>query len=228
MPAWLESLHALEYSLDDLKEIRALRKITTTHEWRPRTDGDYYVGYHSISSGQRKPKSFRLLLRAWDPRPAARDTPAPYTRASKEASPGEEEQASTRQEGTSSMEEEITPEAAATPSQPQLASPLDTDHATGSGQDKSDATPRFSHDVEVVALLSAAQPQSSSSQTGRESSAQSDDQSDGQGNSGSTTPANALTGRSIKVLRARRPQALATNAPDQRTFREHDPSPGLW
>ena len=213
-------------------------KITTINEWLPRTDGDYYVGYHPVSAGQRKPKPFRLLLRAWDPRPAVRDLPAPYVRAIEEA-PGAASrsggQTSARQEDSSLEEmpirnrrgagarsrEVAMPEAP--PSQPQPASPPDTDHAAGSGQDEPHATQRFSHDVEVIALLSAAQPQSNSPSISPGSSPGSS-----QGNSSSTTTASAVTGRSIKVLRARRPKALAANAPDQRTFREHEPSPGLW
>ena len=91
LPAWLDSLPSIHFSLNELKEIRALRKISTVTEWSPRCNGDYYVATVDASGLTKKARPFRLLLRAWEPsryepqqwtpevRTAASSTPEPAT-----------------------------------------------------------------------------------------------------------------------------------------------------
>ena len=252
LPAWLDSLPCLDFPLSELKEIRALRKISTVTDWVPRCNGDYYVATCDAGGLGRKARPFRLLLRAWEPSkfqpPELAETrtpepPAPTLSTAEKPRAG----TPTAEPSTPEAPPRADGESAGGEGEEGEASPVTTGAATGSGsggssggEDAQTSAPsgsgasrsshatsavgsptesaasvapakvRYGHIIEVVAVLN--HPDALSKAKEKEKDEESDRKK--------TKP--------IKVVRARRPKALATDAPDQRTFRgRHDRDLGL-
>lgn len=223
MPAWIDSLPSVPMTLLDLTDIRDLQLLTVVTSWEPRCNGDYYVA--APAAGERLPKKqkgFRLLLRAWDPLPIL---PEPQTPLQSPAPPTVESAV----DGTGSPLLQSSPGPGSPPSTPKTASPASpASPASAKSPPMEPASPPLEWNQSPDSILDAAKRASSPTSPPYSTPARLDEgppeRSSGATRFGHNVEVVALLSldhktKSHKVLRARRPKALAAHAPDQTTFR---------
>jgi hypothetical protein len=196
VPSWLDSLPQVEFERAELKRIRTLKKTHAACLWKPRCDGDYFVGLVPAADEAASTKAPRVLMRAWDvaehetyisaPAPAAAPVADGLDADSSADAPPD---TPVRGSGTGAVDAN----AAASNDDTSMSLTLQQTGGSTAQQHQQqhqqlERVLKYSFEIEVAAVLSPP----------------------------------TIAGK-LKVLRARRPKALAADAPDNTTFRGERP-----